>query len=124
VVLRPKELEIRGKKYENCIRAKKTKQNKYCAMKLSQIRRRIELCMREMILRFEMNLEIYVFLDSSFIHIRILISHTCTLTVEYIRTIFAKNSSVIFSIMNANALSFLESKAFNYYKDYKAEYML
>jgi hypothetical protein len=28
---------------------------KYYAMKLSQIRRRIELCMREIILRFEMN---------------------------------------------------------------------
>jgi hypothetical protein len=47
-----------GKKCENCKRAKnKTKQNKtkYCAMKLSQIPRRIELCMREIILRFEVN---------------------------------------------------------------------
>jgi hypothetical protein len=35
------------------IRAEETK---YCAMKLSQIRRKIELYMREMILRLEMNL--------------------------------------------------------------------
>jgi hypothetical protein len=28
---------------------------KYCAMKLSQIRRRIDVCMKEIILRFEMN---------------------------------------------------------------------
>jgi hypothetical protein len=41
------------KNCENCIRAEKTK---YCAMKFSQIRQRIELCMREIILRFEMNL--------------------------------------------------------------------
>jgi hypothetical protein len=40
VVLRPKKLEIRKTNCENCIRAEKTK---YCAMKLSQIRRRIEL---------------------------------------------------------------------------------
>jgi hypothetical protein len=52
VVLGPKKLEIR-KKSENC---KRTKKPKYCAMKLNQIRRRIELCMWEMILRFEMNL--------------------------------------------------------------------
>jgi hypothetical protein len=38
-------------------------------MTLSQIRRRIELCLREIIFRFEMNLKIYFFLDSS-IHIR------------------------------------------------------
>jgi hypothetical protein len=31
------------------------------AMKLNQIRRRIELCLREMILRFEMNLQNLVF---------------------------------------------------------------
>jgi hypothetical protein len=43
-----------GEKCENCIRA--GKKTKYCAMKLSQIRRRIELCMREIILRFVMNL--------------------------------------------------------------------
>jgi hypothetical protein len=46
----------------------KTKQS---AMKLSQISRRIELCLREIILRFEMNLYIYFFLDNS-IHNRIL----------------------------------------------------
>jgi hypothetical protein len=48
----------------------KTKQ---LAMKLSQIRRGLELSPREVILRFEMNLQKkkYFFLDSS-IHIRIL----------------------------------------------------
>jgi hypothetical protein len=51
-VLGPKKLEIRGKKCENCKRAEKSK---YCAMKLSEIPRRIELYMREKILRFEMN---------------------------------------------------------------------
>jgi hypothetical protein len=39
-------------------------------MKLNQIRRRIELCMREMILRFRWIYRIYFFLDS-LIHIRI-----------------------------------------------------
>jgi hypothetical protein len=68
VVLGPKKLEIWGEKScENCTRAEETK---YCAMKLSQIRRKIELCMRDIILCFEMNL-FYFFLDSSFIHIRI-----------------------------------------------------
>jgi hypothetical protein len=67
VMLRSKKMEIR-KKCENWkSRRMKTKES---AMKLSQIRRRIELCMREIILRFEMNLKIYFFLDSS-IHIRI-----------------------------------------------------
>jgi hypothetical protein len=42
----------KSQKCENYKRAKKTK---YCAMKLSQIRQKIELCMREIILRFEMN---------------------------------------------------------------------
>jgi hypothetical protein len=41
--------------WENCIRAGK-KNPKYCAVKLSQIRRMIELCMREIIPRLEMNL--------------------------------------------------------------------
>jgi Holliday junction resolvase RusA-like endonuclease len=53
------------KKKMKIVKAEKTK---YCAMKLSQIRRRIELIMRDIILCFEVNLEI--FLDS-FIHIRI-----------------------------------------------------
>jgi hypothetical protein len=48
-------LEIR-KKNVKIIRAEKNPKNKYSAMKLSQIHRRIELCMREIILRFEMNL--------------------------------------------------------------------
>jgi hypothetical protein len=55
VVLRLKKLEIC--KIVKAVKepgGKKT--NKYCAMKLSQIRGRIELCMREIILRFEMNL--------------------------------------------------------------------
>jgi hypothetical protein len=51
VIFRPKKLEIRIN-CENCKRAEKTKG----AINLSQIRRRIELCMREIILRFEMNL--------------------------------------------------------------------
>jgi hypothetical protein len=67
VVLEPKKLEIQKTNCENCKRAEKTK---YCAMKLSQIRRRIELCMREIILRFEMNLWNLLF-SYSFIHIRI-----------------------------------------------------
>jgi hypothetical protein len=32
VVLRPKKLEIRKKKCENCARAEKRNKNKYCAM--------------------------------------------------------------------------------------------
>jgi hypothetical protein len=43
----------KSKKCEICKRAEK--KPKQCAMKFSQIRRRIELCMRENILRFEMN---------------------------------------------------------------------
>jgi hypothetical protein len=42
-----------GKKCENSKRAGKNKRN---AMKLSHICRRIELCMREITLNFEMNL--------------------------------------------------------------------
>jgi hypothetical protein len=52
VVLGPKKLEIR--KIVKTV--KEPEKTKYCAMKLSQIRRRIELCMREIILRFEMTL--------------------------------------------------------------------
>jgi hypothetical protein len=48
-------------------RRMKTKQS---GMKLSQIRRRIELCLREIILRFEMNLQNLLF--SWQFHIRIL----------------------------------------------------
>jgi hypothetical protein len=47
-------------------------------MTLSQIRRRKELCMREIILLLEMNLKIYFFLDS-FIHISILSKYRSTL---------------------------------------------
>jgi hypothetical protein len=44
----------RAKKTTNKQTNKQTKNNpKYCAMKLNQIRRMIELCMREIILRFE-----------------------------------------------------------------------
>jgi hypothetical protein len=54
VVLRPKKLEIQ--KIVKTEKEPKKKKNKYYVMKLSQIRRRIELCKREIILRFEMNL--------------------------------------------------------------------
>ena len=47
VVLGSKKLEVR-KKNEKSVKSRKAR---YCAMKLSQIRRRIELCMREIILR-------------------------------------------------------------------------
>jgi hypothetical protein len=53
VVLRPKKFEIRKMVVKTVKQPKKTK---YYTMKLSQIRRRIELCMREIVLRFEMNL--------------------------------------------------------------------
>jgi hypothetical protein len=52
VVIRPKSWKSE-KQIENSKRAEKTK---YCTMKLSQIRRSIELCMREIIHRFEKNL--------------------------------------------------------------------
>jgi hypothetical protein len=55
VVLRPKKLEKLWKLY------KSRNKNNYCAMKLSQIRWTIELCMREIILRFEMNLSKLLF---------------------------------------------------------------
>jgi hypothetical protein len=42
-------------KSKKCENDKKKKNNKYCAVKLSQIRQRIELCIKEIILRFEMN---------------------------------------------------------------------
>jgi hypothetical protein len=60
LMLRPNNLEIRNNEPE------KSKQR---AMKLSQIHRRIELCMREIILRFEMN-STFFFLGNS-INIRI-----------------------------------------------------
>jgi hypothetical protein len=62
-----KQMEIR-QHVTNANEPIKTKQS---AMNLNQIRRKIELCLREIILRFEMNLQIYYFLDNSF-HIRIL----------------------------------------------------
>jgi hypothetical protein len=51
VMLRPKEFDIGKKEWKNCESRKNPS-----AMKLSQIRRRIELSMREIILCFEMNL--------------------------------------------------------------------
>jgi hypothetical protein len=63
VVIRPKKLEIRKQNCENCTRIEK-KQTKYRAMKLSQIRRRIELCMREIIICFEMHLIHFINLES------------------------------------------------------------
>ena len=44
VVLEPKKLEVEKK---NCEKCKEPKEKPYCAMKLSQVRRRKELCMRE-----------------------------------------------------------------------------
>jgi hypothetical protein len=65
VMFRSKKLDIR-KKCENWkSRQMKTKQS---AVKFCKIRRKIELCLREMIFRFEMNLQNLLFLDSS-IHI-------------------------------------------------------
>jgi hypothetical protein len=55
VMLRLKKFEIRWNKCENWkSRRMKTRQS---AMKLSKIRRRIELYLREIILRFEMKLQ-------------------------------------------------------------------
>jgi hypothetical protein len=59
VVLRPKKLEIR--KIVKTVKEPEKKPNKCCVMKLSQICRRIELCMREIILPFEMNLQNLLF---------------------------------------------------------------
>jgi hypothetical protein len=47
----PKKLEIR-----KTAKTLKTEKIKHNTMKLSQIRQRRELCMREIVLRFEMNL--------------------------------------------------------------------
>ena len=66
VVLEPKKLEVEKIKCENCKEPKKS----YSAMKLSQIRRRKELCMREISFVSRWIYEIYLLLDS-FIHIRI-----------------------------------------------------
>jgi hypothetical protein len=53
VILRPIKLEIQKKKV---VKTVEEPGDKNCAMKLSQIGRRIELYRREIILRFEMNL--------------------------------------------------------------------
>jgi hypothetical protein len=48
VMLRPKKLEIRNKSVYNCNMCKRKKGDpKHSVMKLSQIRRKIELCMRD-----------------------------------------------------------------------------
>jgi hypothetical protein len=49
-------LEIKKTKKKKVEIVKDPIKTKQSVMKLSQIRRRIELCMREIILRFEMNL--------------------------------------------------------------------
>ena len=67
VVLEPKKLEVEKKNREKC---KEPKKKSYCAMKLSQIRRRKELCMREISFVSRWIYEIYFLLDS-FIYIRI-----------------------------------------------------
>jgi hypothetical protein len=59
VMLRSKKLEIRKKKYEKTESAVGWKPKS--TMKLSQIRRRIELCPREIILRFKMTLQNLLF---------------------------------------------------------------
>jgi hypothetical protein len=58
VMLKSEKLEIRKKSENWKSRRMKTKQR---AMKLSKIRRWIELCLRDLILRFEMNLQILLF---------------------------------------------------------------
>jgi hypothetical protein len=58
VMFRSKKLEIRKKSENWKSRRMKTKQS---AIKLSQISQRIELCLREIILRFEMNLQNLLF---------------------------------------------------------------
>jgi hypothetical protein len=50
---------------------KKKKTTKYYVIKLSLIRRRIELCMRKIILRFEVNFKKFHFFLDSIIHISI-----------------------------------------------------
>jgi hypothetical protein len=51
-----KKKKKKRKKKRNVKTVKEPIETKMRAMKLSQIRRRTELCMRELILRFEMNL--------------------------------------------------------------------
>jgi hypothetical protein len=58
VMLKSKKLEIRKKKLKLKSRRMKTKQS---VMKLSQIRRRMELYLRKIIIRFEMNLQNLLF---------------------------------------------------------------
>jgi hypothetical protein len=57
MMLRLKKLEI----LKNAKTVKEPIKTKQSAMKLSQIRRRIELCMREIILRFKMDLQNLIF---------------------------------------------------------------
>jgi hypothetical protein len=64
VVFKPKKLEI----WKQLWNLQKNHPTKYYAMKLSQIRQRIELWMRETILRFEMNL-FTIFLTVLFIFV-------------------------------------------------------
>ena len=66
VVLEPKKLEVEKK----TLKSVKSRKKSYCAMKLSQIRRRKELCMREISFVSRWIYEIS-FLFDNFIHIRI-----------------------------------------------------
>jgi hypothetical protein len=59
VMLRSKKLEIKNKKCENWKSRRMKIQES--AMKLGQIRRRIELSLREIVLRFEMNVQNLIF---------------------------------------------------------------
>jgi hypothetical protein len=60
-----------GNPKKNCKNYTRAEKTKYCAMKLNHIRGRIELCMRGISLRFEMNLLKKNFFLDSFIHIHI-----------------------------------------------------
>jgi hypothetical protein len=68
MMLRKRKLEIRNKMWKQ----KEQSDENQSTMKLSQIRRRIELGLREIILHFEMNLTKFIFFPDSSFHIRIL----------------------------------------------------
>jgi hypothetical protein len=64
-MLRPKKFEIRQKKYQKFKTFKTAQKTKQSAIKLNQIRRMVELCLKEIILRFEMVTKSFFFLDNS-----------------------------------------------------------
>jgi hypothetical protein len=80
VMLRSKKLEIRKKNYENWKnRRMKTKQS---AMKLSQIRRRIELYLREIIIRFEFTNLVFSWQFNSYSYFKASTEGLCNWAVE------------------------------------------